>query len=157
MKKYLLLFAGLTIGFVSCEKDEIADLNAQLEVEKIAREQGDATLQANLNSIEATLTQAIADEASAREAGDVALADALSSAVALLNDAIQAEEAARIAGDEYNNELIDALSAALDAEVVARIAGDHDLSLNLQLAVSDLAFLMQARRRSSYRWRQRKS
>ena len=145
MKKFLLgLFAVATLGVVSCEKDEIAALDAradqieaQAAADRAASNAADDALAASIAALESALASAV----EMLEAADDALEALLNSTAADIRAELQAAVDSLSASIASNLSLINsnftALQAAIDAEEAARAAGDNALAANLAQEIAD--------------------
>ena len=147
MKKLFLgIFTIAGVLFTSCEKDEVAALDAELKQTQEQLQAGLANVRSQLESAVASLNDAIEAEAVARANGDADLANVLMMAIESLQGLIEAEADARAAGDSALSAELQAaisyLETAIDAESIARAAGDAELSEMLQAAISSLSNLI---------------
>ena len=147
MKKLFLgIFTIAGVLFTSCEKDEVAALDAELKQTQEQLQAGLANVRSQLESAVASLNDAIEAEAVARSNGDASLANSLMMAIESLQGLIEAEADARAAGDSALSAELQAaisyLETAIDAEALARAAGDAELSEMLQAAISSLSNLI---------------
>ena len=147
MKKLFLgIFTIAGVLFTSCEKDEVAALDAELKQTQEQLQAGLDNVRSQLESAVASLNDAIEAEAVARSNGDASLANSLMMAIESLQGLIEAEADARAAGDSALSAELQAaisyLETAIDAEALARAAGDAELSEMLQAAISSLSNLI---------------
>ena len=158
-KKHLLLglLAIGSLGITSCEKDEIAALNndietleAQVVANDAASNAADAALQAQIDALRAELSArieeinnsllaAIAANGEEDDADNQAQADALAAAQALLQAAIDLNSSLDAASDSAQaNALADA-SEALNALIAANASANEDLADALAAAEASLS------------------
>ncbi len=103
IQKFSLIILVFALGLTACEKDEIFDLNSQLQAEVMERERADARLAQGINEVEARLSS-FQDAQAVLDAGQDAVI-AANDVASIARDA--QEEAARAAGDDaLNAELI---------------------------------------------------
>ena len=132
---------GEGLSNLSDVQGDIANLNAAIVTERLARQTADTSLN-NAISAEATAReQAVTAEASAREAADTALSASITAEQSAREAAVTAEATAREAADNELKGDINDLQGAIVTERLARQTADNALtgSINTEIAAREAA------------------